>query len=174
MARAKCPICTQSTSTDDGACEFCGHELEAEIVADAAERASRLAAPARGARPSEVETAPRPPARVDESRMARGGVRDARDVSDASPLRDHELRDAESMGAMSFAIALVSLFLFPIVAPVAHRLGRNSIRLYEKHGVTPHWNASAGYWIGLLMSLLILFGLFTVLALFVFAYSGLR
>lgn len=167
MARAKCPICTQSTSTDDGACEFCGHELEAAIVADAAERASRLAAPARGARASEVETAPRPPARVDESRMIRGGVRDA-STSDVDP----ELREAEKMGSMSFALALVSLVLFPIVAPIALYLGRKSLRLYAKHGVEPHWNASAGYGIGLLISIFVGLALVTLLLIYAYLLAG--
>lgn len=161
MPRTKCPICTQSTSTEDGACEFCGHELEAELVADAAERAVRLAAPARGGVRSaalEMPTAARPPRAI-----APGGVT-------PSPL-EAELHDAEQMGSTSFALAIVSIFFFPILAPVAFWLGRKSLLAYKKHGVAPHWTASTGYVLGAIWSVFVILALIALVTLLVLSFT---
>ena len=152
MPRAKCPICGQSTETSGGACEFCGHELEREIVEEAKDRARRLASTstldtATRPKPAQKGTIPRtstPP----EVIASKSGAK----FSTSLPAPDSgakELHDAVEQGMWAFVASIVSWFTCLILAVIANRLAANSIAVHKKYGLDPPWTAVAGWWISM-------------------------
>ena len=137
MARMKCPLCGTSTAIADGYCEFCGSRLPGV-----------------------------PELPVDEARARRALEAEASGAPAGVAALAPPPSQADRLAEIAFLLAIVSIFIAGIAAPVAWFLGRKARRELEAEE-RKNWMAGAAEVIGMVVTGLLVLGV--AVAIYMFA-----